>query len=215
MKLELETYTPSEAEEVTKVPQATVRNWRRSGHLAKNERHGHYTIVDVLIMVAMQALVSRGLTPGAASGFAVEVARSIFLVMLHSSRAYSEGAKAAAQGQVGAIPQEILDRLRAHEGGAERVSMIEDAALDSILIAEAEQSFGVAGMRTPEWLIIWANGKTQFYYDEDISEETFFGNTFFADDHIQGPVILFCMGAMAHMVLDRLPRPAIRLAQGA
>jgi hypothetical protein len=35
MKLELELYTPSEAAEITKVTQATVRNWRRAGHLPR------------------------------------------------------------------------------------------------------------------------------------------------------------------------------------
>uniref|UniRef100_A4WQS0 Uncharacterized protein n=2 Tax=Cereibacter TaxID=1653176 RepID=A4WQS0_CERS5 len=79
-------------------------------------------------------------------------------------------------------------------------------------IAEvAERTFVLAGLKSSNWLIIWANGELEFYYDGDDFEDRFFGETVY-DEYVQGPVILFCLGAMAKMVLDRLPRAAIRLA---
>ncbi|MEL6323017.1 MAG: MerR family transcriptional regulator [Pseudomonadota bacterium] len=203
MKLELETYTPSEAEAITLVKQATVRNWRRAGHLPRQEGHARYNLADMLVMFVMGMLVSRGTTPETAKEFAGHAARAIFQSTIWSTKAFSDAVREQAKAELGEISDDEF-----------RVEMMEMVRSQEIMIKAAEKLAGITGLKHPTWLIVWANGEIQFYYDEDISEETFFGNTVF-DEFVQGPVMLFCLGALAQMVIDRLPRPAIRLAEGA
>lgn len=214
MKLELETYTPGEAETITAVKQATVRNWRRAGHLPRQEGHARYNLADMLVMFVMGMLVSRGTTPEAAKEFAGHAARAIFQSTIWSPKAFSDAVREKAKAELGEISDDEVSHFKAQLGDKFRVDMLEEVRSLDIMTKAAEQLAGITGLKHPTWLIVWANGKIQFYYDEDISEETFFGNTVF-DEFVQGPVMLFCLGALAQMVIDRLPRPAIRLAEGA
>ncbi len=213
MKLELETYTPSEAEAITAVKQATVRNWRRAGHLPRQEGHARYNLADMLVMFVMGMLVSRGTTPEAAKEFAGHAARAIFQSTIWSTKAFSDAVREQAKAELGEISDDEVAHFKAQLGDEFRVDMLEMVRSQEIMIKAAEKLAGITGLKHPTWLIVWANGEIQFYYDEDISEETFFGNTVF-DEFVQGPVMLFCLGALAQMVIDRLPRPAIRLAEG-
>ncbi|WP_177228389.1 MerR family transcriptional regulator [Roseovarius indicus] len=214
MKLELETYTPSEAEEITSVKQATVRNWRRAGHLPRREGHARYNLADMLVMFVMGMLVSRGTTPEAAKEFAGHAARAIFQSTIWSTKAFSGPVREKAKVEIGKVSEDELSHLKAEIGDERRIEMVEEVHIQKTMIKAAEQLAGITGLKHPTWLIVWANGEIQFYYDEDISEETFFGNTVF-DEFVQGPVMLFCLGALAQIVIDRLPRPAFRLAEGA
>ena len=206
MKLQLELYTPSEAEEITQVTQATVRNWRRAGHLARHEGHARYDIAEILLQSSMKALVSRGVTPEKAKSYSGEVARATFQSLIYSPKSFSKAVMDAARAEARPFPRELVEQMHSTPEELEMLSA-QKAMMDA-----AERNFGLSGIKSPTWLIIWANGEMQFYYDEDISEETFFGNTSY-DEYVQGPVILFCLGAMAQMVIDRLPRPAIRLVE--
>lgn len=212
MQLKFETFTPSEAEDISMLPQATVRNWRRAGYLPRPKGHARYSVVELLVQLAMQALVARGVKPEVASAYSGELARAIFQSLLLSDKAYSERAVQAAFVAVDAVPDHEAARLNAIAGTAFSADEIREINGAKHLRDSAERSFGLSGLKCPAWLIIWANGEMQFYYDEDISEETFFGNTTY-DDYVKGPVILFCLGAMAQMILDRLPRPPITLAE--
>jgi len=211
MKLELELYTPSEAEEITKVAQTTVRNWRRAGHLPRQQGHARYTIVDVLLMTAMQSLVSRGVTPEAAKGFAPQVARAIFQSMIYSTKSYSAAVVAAAKLEVGEIAPERIERVKAAMGGGFELEMLEDMDRLSLMVDASEQLAGIAGLKHPSWLIIWADGVLEFLHDDEDPDESFFGNIQYDEAYAQGAVIMFCLGAMARMVIDRLPRHPIKL----
>lgn len=83
------------------------------------------------------------------------------------------------------------------------------------MVAAAEKVAGLSGLKRPDWLVIWANDELEFYYDGDSFEERFFGDTTFTSPFTQGPVMLFSLGSMAQMVLDRLPRAPITLAEEA
>jgi DNA-binding transcriptional MerR regulator len=196
MKLELETFMPSEAESITKVTQATVRNWRRAGYLERRQGHARYNIADLLVMTVMQELGARGVTPEYATKYASEAARAIFQSLIFSRLAYSRNAYYEAYEAVSGKGDNEL------QGALARLALAETAAA----------AFLVPGLKHPNWLIIWANGKSDFYYDDDENfQDKFFGSTRYSDEFIQGPVTLFCLGAMAHKVLNRLPRPAIKL----
>ncbi|MEI7775852.1 MAG: MerR family transcriptional regulator [Verrucomicrobiota bacterium] len=214
MKVELELYLPSEAEEITKVPQTTIRNWRRAGYLPSPKGHARYNLPDLLLQTSMQALVSRGILPEVARTFAGEIARAIFQSMIYSHKTFSPKVYAAAQNEVGEIPQERVARVKAALGEAYAPEVLELLECSTQMRKTASQAFGLAGMKTPSWVIIWANSEIEFYYsgDDERFDEKFFGDTSYGDPYTQGPIILFSMGNMAQMVLDRLPRPAIRLA---
>ncbi|ULB09048.1 helix-turn-helix domain-containing protein [Cereibacter azotoformans] len=210
MKLELETYMPSEAEGITEVSQATVRNWRRAGYLPRPKGHARYTIADLLFQVAMRAQVARGVTPEAAAKYSGDIARAMFHSMIWSEKAYSEETYALALATV-EIPAARVDRLKEAMGDQFNLATMERLTALGNIAEVAERTFVLAGLKSSNWLIIWANGELEFYYDGDDFEDRFFGETVY-DEYVQGPVILFCLGAMAKMVLDRLPRAAIRLA---
>ena len=214
MKLELETYTPSEAEAITEVKQATVRNWRRAGYLPRQEGHARYNLADMLVMFVMGMLVSRKTEPEAAKEWAGPAARAIFQSTIWSTKAFAEDVRVKAREELGEISDEEVSQLKAKADVEAPREMLELVRSQEIMLNAAEELAGISGAEHPTWLIVWANGDIQFYYDEDIHEETFFGNTTF-DEFVQGPVVLFCLGALAQMVIDRLPRPAIRLAKEA
>lgn len=214
MKLELETYTPSEAEAITSVKQATVRNWRRAGHLPRQEGHARYNLADMLVMFVMGMLVSRGTTPDAAKDFAGHAARAIFQSTIWSTKAFSEDVRAKAQEELGEISEEEAARFKERLGDEFRVEILETVFSQEIMIKAAEQLAGISGMKHPNWLVIWADGSLEFFHDDEDTDDIFFGNIQYGEAYVQGPVMLFCLGALAQMVIDRLPRPAIRLAEG-
>lgn len=214
MKLELETYTPNEAETITAVKQATVRNWRRAGHLPRQEGHARYNLPDVLVMFVMGMLVSRGTTPEAAKEFAVHAARAIFQSTIWSTKAFSADVHTQAKEELGEISEEEASHFKEKLGEEFRVEMLETIRSQEIMIKAAEQLAGISGMKHPSWLVIWADGSLEFFYDDDDPDINFFGNIQHGEAYVQGPVMLFCLGALAQMVIDRLPRPAIRLAEG-
>jgi len=214
MKLELETYTPGEAEMITAVKQATVRNWRRAGHLPRQEGHARYSLPDMLVMFVMGMLVSRGTTPDAAKEFAGHAARAIFQSTIWSTKAFSADVRTKAMEELGEIPDEEVARLKEHLGDELRVEMLATIRSQEIMAKAAEQMAGISGVKHPSWLVIWADRSLEFFYDDDDPDISFFGNIQYDKAYVQGPVMVFCLGALAQMVIDRLPRPAIRLAEG-
>lgn len=214
MELRLETYTPSEAEAITAVKQATVRNWRRAGHLPRQEGHARYNLADILVMFSMGVLVASKIPPEAAKEFAGELARAVFKSAIWSPKAFSGDVLSAAKDELGKIADEEVCHLKDKLGDNFSIEVLETARCQEIMSKAAEKLAGISGVKHPTWLIVWANGEMEFYYDEDISDERFFGNTVF-DAYVKGPVTLFCLGALAQEVIDRLPRPAIRLAEEA
>jgi hypothetical protein len=214
MKLELETYTPSEAEVITAVKQTTVRNWRRAGHLPRQEGHARYSLADMLVMFVMGMMVSRGTTPEAAKEFAGPAARAIFQSAIWSAKAFSEEVHTKAKEELGEICAEEVSRFQAELGDEFSVEMLETVRSQEIMIKAAEQLAGIAGMKHPSWLIIWADGALEFLHDDEDPDISFFGNIQHGEAYVQGPVMMFCLGALAQMVIDRLPRPAIRLVEG-
>lgn len=215
MKLELETYTPAEAEAITAVKQATVRNWRRAGHLPRQEGHARYNLADMLVMFVMGMLVSRGTTPEAAKEFAGHAASAILQSAIWRSDAFSADVRNKAMAEVGEISDEEVALFRRKFGEEFRVEILEEIRSQEVMIEAAEQLAGISGMKHPTWLVIWADGSLEFFYGDEDPEESFFGNIQHGEAYVQGPVMLFCLGALARMVIDRLPRPAIRLARGA
>lgn len=220
MELELEHYTPSEAEDITLVPQTTVRNWRRAGHLPRNEGHARYTVRELLVMTSMRSLVAKGVLPEVAKAFAPEVANAAFQALIHQPNAFSSGLHSLALDKVAPMPSDYPQRFKSLLDSAGGAEVLSDAEIERIwrstcvqttLTDAAQKAFGTYGLKKPSWFIIWANDEIQFYYDEDISDEKFFGETAW-DEYVEGPVTLFCLGAVATMVLKRLPRPAIKLA---
>lgn len=218
MKLELETYTPSEAETITAVKQATVRNWRRAGHLPRQEGHARYNLADMLVMFVMGMLVSRGTTPEAAKEFAGHAARAIFQSTIWSTKAFATEVHAKAEKELPKLSEEEVAGIKASLGDEFRDEMLEMLELprkQELMAAAAEQLAGISGMKHPNWLVIWADGSLEFFHDDEDTDESFFGNIQYGAAYVQGPVMLFCLGALAQMVIDRLPRPAIRLAERA
>ncbi len=191
MQLELETYMPNEAEEITGVTQATVRNWRRAGYLDRPKGHARYTIADLLVMFATRLMVERGVAVKAATPFAREAARAIFQTVIYRKDAY-------APALLGDKAADDLQRLEALFALGDRTA----------------QQFGLAGIKRPDWLIIWADDNIEFLYDSDADGETadaqFFGNIKYSEEYVQGPVMMLCLPALAHMICKRLPRPAIK-----
>lgn len=193
MKLELETYMPSEAEEITGVTQATVRNWRRAGYLQRRRGHARYTIDELLLMFATRMMVERGVAVKTASTFASDAARSIFQSFIYLEGAYAKNL--------------LKDEYTGPLGKIEHLFTLGD---------RTAQQFGLSGIKRPDWLIIWADDSIEFLYDQNVDGETadtqFFANIEYRKPHVQGPVMFFCLAALAHMIADRLPRAAIKTA---
>lgn len=215
MKLKLETYTPSEAEAVTEVKQATVRNWRRAGHLPRQEGHARYNLADMLVMFVMGMLVSRGTTPEAAKEFAGHAARAIFQSAVWSTKAFSQDVRSEAEATIGEISDAELSHFKAKLGEEFRPDVLAMLRSQELMVKEAERLAGISGMKHPNWLVIWADGSLEFFHEDEDPDASFFGNIQYGQDYVKGPVMLFCLGALAQMVIDRLPRPAIRLAERA
>lgn len=217
MKLELETYTPGEAETITSVKQTTVRNWRRAGHLPRQDGHARYNLADMLVMFVMGMLVSRGTTPEAAKEFAGHAARAIFQSTIWSTKAFSKDVHTKAMEELGETSEDETTHLKEKLGDGFRVETLEMVRSQKIMIEAAEQLVGISGMKHPNWLIVWADGSLEFFYDDDdeIADIKFFTNIETDKAYVQGPVMMFCLAALAQMVIDRLPRPAISLAEGA
>lgn len=213
MKLALEHYTPAEAVEITGLEQTTVRNWRRAGYLARHKGTARYDIVELLKQVAMQVMVARSIFPQDAAAFAPEVARAVFQSLLHSDEAVSPGVHAAAREATSGVPAELTEivgdiaqvPVTTEDMAALRArSRIEDAIT---------RHFGITGVKRPEWLVIWATGELEFLYDENLEDSILAGHAYFGDPRLQGAVVMLCLGALARMVLERLPRPPIKLEE--
>jgi hypothetical protein len=215
MNLELATYTPGEAETVTAVKQVTVRNWRRAGHLPRHNGQARYTLADILVMIVMDMLVSRGTTPVAAKDFAGHAARAILQNTIWSTKAFAPDVHERAREELGAISEEEIALFKDQLGEEFTVEMVKKVRSQRLLIQAAEQLAGTAGMKHPNWLIIWADGSLEFLHDDEDSDMTFFSDIEYGGAYVQGPVMMFCLGAIAQMVIDRLPHPAIRLAERA
>jgi len=210
MKLKLETYTPAEAETITVVSQATVRNWRRAGHLPRQEGQARYNLADLLVMFVMGMLVSRGTTPATAKEFAEHAAPAIFQSAIWSTGAFSDEVRQRAKAE---ISDEDIADLKARLGDEFQVETMEMVLSQEVMIRAAEQLAGISGMRHPTWLIIWADGEPEFFYDDEDPHQSFFGNIEYDQPYVQGPVMIFCLGALAQMMIDRLPRPPLRLSE--
>lgn len=213
VKLELETFTPGEAEIITGVSQATVRNWRRAKHLPKHEGHARYHIGELLVMFSMGMIVARGTAVETAKSFAGETARAVFHSLIYSKKAFSDAVNEAALAKVGAISDERMNSLTSFGLDASPELLAELSAAE-LRVKEAEQAFGISGTKRPDWLVIWADNSIEFFYSGS-ADDDFFGNIVYDGPYVQGPVILLCLGALAQMMLDRLPRPPIRLAKEA
>jgi hypothetical protein len=220
MQLELETYMPQEAEEITGVTQATVRNWRRAGYLERPKGHARYNIGALLVQLVANTIVQRGVTPKAALTFARESAEAIFQSMLHDQSTYEQSAYDQLLQQsltkVDSDPEKLAE-LR------ETTKIETDEARDILakigVYGEAAREFGISGIKRPEWLVIWADDNIEFLYDQDVDGESadgqFFGNIDHSKAYVQGPVILLCLSALGQMILSRLPRPPVKLSEEA
>ncbi len=206
MQLELEVFTPSEAETITGVSQATVRNWRRAGYLPRHQGHARYDFRDVAGLFVMRILVARGINVKTAKEFAGQTVASILQSAAWSGKAFSACAYAAAKDEHGETRNSRAEIASDYEVEPEVVS---EALSMDLLIRHSEQQFGFSGVRKPGWLVIWADDGIEFLYDD--AEDAFFGNIDFTKAYVQGPIIIFSLDALAQMVMDRLPRPAIRL----
>ncbi len=213
MKLELETYTPGEAEVITAVKQTTVRNWRRAGYLPRQDGHARYTLADMLVMFVMGMLVSRGTAPEAAKEFAGHAANAIFRSSIWSGKAFSEDVRLKAKAEMGKISADEIAQFERIDSNFS-AEILETIRCQEIMIKAAEQLAGMSGMKHPTWLVVWADGSLEFLYSDEDPESSFFGNIEHGRAYVQGPVMLFCLGALAQMVIDRLPRPAFRLLHG-
>lgn len=217
MKLELETYMPNEAEEITGVTQATVRNWRRAGYLARPNGHARYHIGDLLVMFVADTMIKRGVTAKHALTYAREAAQSVFQFALHSPQSYTQSAYDVllqrAQIKTDSDP-ELLEKL-SHDHEIDTIRA-RDIVAKARVYDEAAHEFGITGIQRPDWLVIWADDTIEFLYDRDTDGETpdgqFFGNIDYRKPYVQGPLILLCLGAFAHIMLERLPRPPLKLA---
>ncbi len=206
MNLELEEFKPKEAELVSGVTQASIGNWRRSGHWYQLQRgHARYNLIMILEMFALGMLTSRGLRIDAAKNYSQKIAGALLQNLIWDPKTYSEQVLKAT----GELERDLPDAVEAST--ADEVKRLQAA---SVAGRAVQTAIPVSGEKPPTWFIIWANGETQFYFDEDVSDETFFGNTVY-DAFVQGPVTLLCIGALAQLVLDRLPRPAFRMAKEA
>ena len=195
MQLRLEKFTPGEAASITAVKQETVHNWRRLGHLPKPIGHARYNLAQVLVMFVMGTLVSRGTAAEAATKIASEAARATYQSAIWNDRAYSPAAHAQAKADLGA--------------DAHRIDVLEHMAKAALRLA------GIEDERHPNWLIIWADGSLELLYEGENADEEFFSNVDHSQPFAQGPIVVFCLGAIARMVIDLLPRPAFDLVEGA
>jgi DNA-binding transcriptional MerR regulator len=215
MQLKFETFMPSEAETITRVTQATVRNWRRAGYLPRRKGHARYNIGDLLVMFSMEMLVSRGITLEAAQRFSGEAARAVFQSLVWQEDAFSADARDAARKEVSEFLEEKLTLVRAKLGDSlpsDPREMLEAAEMKRKLAEAAEQAAGISGVEQSEWLVIWANGEMEFFTAERAHSDFF--TAYGRDEYVEGPVILFCLPALARVILDRMPRPSICLAEG-
>lgn len=214
MLLELETYTPREAEGISGMSQVMVRNNRRAGHLDRHEGRAKYDLPELLIQTSFIALGARGIGPDTAKPFVAPIARAVFQSMLYSSKMYAPEVRAAAREAMGEIDVASFAAAFVDIPTDQAAELLSQASEIRKMTEWAGQSFGLAGLEVPSWVIIWANGEIEFYSDaeNDRFNDFLLGNIDFKSDFVQGPVILFSMGALAQMVIDRLPRPAIRLA---
>jgi hypothetical protein len=212
MKLELENYTPAEAEAISEVSQMTVRNWRRAGHLLRQEGHARYNLAQVAMLLVMGKLVSHGVTPDVAKGFAVEAARAIFQNAIFSPKAFSKAVKDQAVKDLGEPNLAEISRIKKELGSTFNSGVYEFMRCQEAMIDAAEQMTGTSGTKRPEWLVIWADGTLEFINSDENAHEVFFGNIQHDAAYVQGPVMMFCLGAFSQMLIDRIPRPAIRLA---
>ena len=215
MQLELETYMPNEAEEITGVTQATVRNWRRAGYLERRKGHARYNIGDLLVMFVADTMVKRGVAVKPAVTFAREAAEAIFQSMLHHSKCYARPAYDALFQRALAKIDSDPDRLAmACEVMGESEAKTRDLIAKMGVYEEAAQGLGLSGIKRPDWLVIWADDSVEFLYDSDVDGETadgqFFRNIDYRKPYVQGPVIMLCLGALAQMMIARLPRPPLR-----
>ena len=216
--LELETYMPNEAEEITGVSQATVRNWRRAGYLERPKGHARYHIGDLLVMFVADAMIKRGVTAKHALAYAREAAQSVFQSALHIPQSYTQSAYDALLNRALIKVDSDPDLLAKLSQDQEiDIAQARDIVGKARVYDEAAHEFGIAGIQSPDWLVIWADDTIEFLYDRDTDGDTadtqFFGNIEYRKPYVQGPLILLCLGAFAHMILGRFPRPAIKLQE--
>jgi len=217
MKLRYQTYTASDAEAITNVKQATVRNWRRAGYLGTQKGHARYDIRHLILMFLMGMLVKRGATPAAARDTAAAVSRGVFRHAVWCVEGFSEGALQEAskvldqQIEEGNFDQQIESKDFETAGEALELPYIREAFLRSIL-ADAASALDVYGKssREPSWLVIWADGHEEYLYEHREYEE-FFTDIEYTQDYVKGPVTLYCLGAMSKMLMEKLPYPAFDL----
>lgn len=212
MHLKLETYTPAEAELITNVSQATVRNWRRAGHLESPKGHARYNIAELLLLFSMGMLVARGISPETARAISGPTARAIMQSALHNPSLYSNETRAMAVTAVADIDPDEVSKLREIAGEEIEFEEVKRALELQELTTQGKKFFGFDTDEDGTWLVVWADGTQEFLQDgkEDFQ---FFSEIEFQQPYAQGPVVLFCLGALAHMVVDRLPRPAICLVE--
>ena len=148
--VDLELYTPGEAEAITQVSQATVRNWRRAKHLPRHEGHARYDIAELLIQASMRARVSRGVAPESAKGYSSEIAKAAFQSMIFRHKAYSAGVIDAARAEVGEIAPERIERMQEELGHSFDLQMLESVDRQSLMLATAKQTFGIKGLKAPK-----------------------------------------------------------------
>jgi DNA-binding transcriptional MerR regulator len=204
MQIAFEKFTPGEAAEITGVSVENQRNLRRTGYLPSHKGHARFDIRDLAQLLVIGIMSERGIGPKVACTFAATAGQGVFLKAIARSTFYSIAAQRAA-----------LDDTK--EEADESLALPEASDLDERTVrgmiarmhaADAAQAAaGLAGQEAPEFFCLWANGHPEFFY----GEEHPFADCDYGHTAWQGPVIMLSMGALASLLVDRLPRPAILL----
>lgn len=216
MKLKLETYTPSEAAEISGLGLELQRNWRRRGYLPKNKGHGRYTLSDLAVFAVMAQLSERGIGPNVSQTFAEEAKRAIFLHSLTMNVFEREALNAAYDLHRRQIDADVAAAAAAaaRSRGTEDPEAIRSILIDLVrqkLADQVQSDQGMRGAQAPGYLVIWADGSTEFVADDEDPFAS--GDHWFADPRRQGGVLIFPLAAIAYKLVTRLPRPAITFAE--
>lgn len=211
MKLRLETYSPKEAEAVTNVTMSTVRNWRRLGHLPRPEGPTRYTIADLLHMFVLGLFASRSIAIGPVTGVASEAARAVYQSVIWNAESFEDEVHKKALQEIGEAPAVDIANAKEIFGDSSGIDFLNKVRAQEHMAEAAEKLARIAKGPKPDWLVIWADGSLEFFHEGENADQTFFENIQYGAAYAQGPIIVFCLGALAAMVVDRLPRPAFRL----
>jgi hypothetical protein len=205
---------PNEVADITGVSLDNQRNLRRAGYLPKNEGHARFTPLETARLLVIGQMSERGIGPKVATTFADTAARGIFLNLLWRWEPYSPEAAALALEVTRAEFESALPAAQAKIGhdmtDAEKRDIHGDLA-KAWLADTLTEANGMSGEKAPDHFVLWPNGHPEFFYGDDHP----FEDVEFNHPAWQGPAIMITLGGMAALMASRLPRPIVRLSEGA